>query len=248
MVKNPGAAVAAPGFNAQSQNAPSPPSDRRRRGGAQVALCAINPRSPSVRPRTAPTTFRTRPAAMGRACGATPRLAATGCTNACRPRRWQFVACTSLRAAHRHTDRPCNEASTPRLTQEAAFYVRALSTSGALSHCRWALSLPVSGYRPVKPLCGDAESAMSPFGSGRPVRPCVVVNPGGGWASWPQPSSENNSPCAARIPRGTNSFRFQVLHVLRPLRGAASPSPAGRITTRTHWRDLVQPERRNHHG
>ena len=53
---------------------------------------------------------------------------------------------------------------------------------------------------------------MPPFGSGRPVRPCVVVNPGGGWASWPQPSSENNFPCAARIPRGTNSFRFQVLH------------------------------------
>ncbi len=25
---------------------------------------------------------------------------------------------------------------------------------------------------------------------------------------------------------------------------AASPSSAGRITTRTHWRDLVQPERR----
>jgi uncharacterized protein (DUF736 family) len=32
--------------------------------------------------------------------------------------------------------------------------------------------------------------------------------------------------------------------VLRPLRGAARPSPAGRITTRTHWRDLVQPERK----
>lgn len=26
------------------------------------------------------------------------------------------------------------------------------------------------------------------------------------------------------------------------------PIPAGRITTRTHWRDLVQPERRKHHG
>ena len=119
---------------------------------------------------------------------------------------------------------------------------------GTLSPCRWALSLPVSGRRPVKPSRGDAESAMPPFGSGRPVRPCVVVNPGGGWASWPQPSSENNSPCAARIPRGQILFASRFSTVLRPLRGAASPSPAGRITTRTHWRDLVQPERRNHHG
>jgi hypothetical protein len=36
--------------------------------------------------------------------------------------------------------------------------------------------------------------------------------------------------------------------LFRPLRGAASPAPVGRITTRTHWRDLVQPERRKHHG
>ncbi len=101
MVKNPGAAVAAPGFKAQSQNTPSPPSGLWRRGGAQMALCAGNPRSPQVRRRTAPTTFRTRPAAMVGACGATPRLAAAGCTKACRPRRWRFVACTSRRTVHR---------------------------------------------------------------------------------------------------------------------------------------------------
>lgn len=126
------------------------------------------------------------------------------------------------------------------------------AAAGALSPCRRVLSLPVSERKPVKPSRGDAESAMSPFGSGRPVRPCVVVNPGGGtaapWASWPQPSSENNFPCAARIPRGTNSFRFQVLHCVSTASGAARPSPAGRFTTRTQWRDLVQPERRNHHG
>ncbi|ECD7395835.1 hypothetical protein E5217_04300 [Salmonella enterica subsp. enterica serovar Westhampton] len=59
-------------FKAQSQSAPAPPSGRRRRGCAQVALCAGNPRSPQVRRRTAPPTFRTRPAAMGGTCGATP--------------------------------------------------------------------------------------------------------------------------------------------------------------------------------
>ncbi len=121
-----------------------------------------------------------------------------------------------------------------------------------LRPCRRVLSLPVSGRRPVKPSRGDAESAMSPFGSGRPVRPCVVVNPGGGWASWPQPSSENNFPCFVTafgaFLAGQILFASRFSTVLRPLRGAASPSPAGRITTRTHWRDLVQPERRNHHG
>src|SRR3546814_3014837 len=44
---------------------------------------------------------------MGGACGATPRLAAAGCAKACRPRRWRFVACTSLRTVHRHAARPC---------------------------------------------------------------------------------------------------------------------------------------------
>lgn len=166
---------------------------------------------------------------MGGACGATPRLAATGCTNACRPRRWQFVACTSRRTVHRHAARPCNGASTPRLTQEATCNVRGACALVA------GVVLAVSGRRPVKPSRGDAESAMSPFGSGRPVRPCVVVNPGGGWASWPQPSSENNFPCAARIPRGTNSFRLPALHYVAAASGAASPSPAGRITTRTRW-------------
>lgn len=64
------------------------------------------------------------PRRNGRACGTTPRLAAAGCTKACRPRRWRFVACTSRRTVHRHATRPCNGASTPRFKQEAACYVR----------------------------------------------------------------------------------------------------------------------------
>ena len=120
---------------------------------------------------------------------------------------------------------------------------------GAFSLVVGVLALPVPGCKPVKPSRGDAESATSPFGSGRPVRPWLVVNPGEGtaapWASWPQPSSENNFPCATRIPLGTNSFRFQALHGVATAARCGQPIPAGRITTRTHWRDLVQPERRN---
>ncbi len=118
--------------------------------------------------------------------------------------------------------------------------------------CRWGV-----GLARVRAQAGAAFARKCRVGhvsirDRRPVRPWFVVNPGEGtaspWASWPQPSSENNFPAAARLPRGTNSFRFQVLHCVATASGAAHPSPAGRITTRTHWRDLVQPERRKHHG
>jgi hypothetical protein len=51
------------------------------------------------------------------------------------------------------------------------------------------------------------------------------VNPGGGWASWPQPSSENNSPALRAFLAGQILFASRFSTVLRPLRGAASPSP-----------------------
>ncbi len=114
------------------------------------------------------------------------------------------------------------------------------------------LALPASGRKPVKPTRGDTESAISPFGSGRPVRPWLVVNPGEGmatpWASWPQPSSENNFPAAARLPRGTNSFRFQVLH------GVATAARCGQPIPRRpdHNKDaLARPcstRKEKHHG
>ena len=124
--------------------------------------------------------------------------------------------------------------------------------AGALLPCCWGIDLAASERKPVKLSCEDAESVMSPFGSGRPVRPCLVVNPGGGaaapWASWPQPSSENNFPCAARIPRGTNSFRFQVLH------GVATAARCGQPIPRRpdHNKDaLARPcstRKEKHHG
>lgn len=123
---------------------------------------------------------------------------------------------------------------------------------GAFSLVVGVLALPASGRKPVKPSRGDAESATSPFGSGRPVRPWLVVNPGEGtaapWASWPQPSSENNFPAAARLPRGTNSFRFQVLH------GVATAARCGQPIPRRpdHNKDaLARPcstRKEKHHG
>ncbi|HIC3865012.1 TPA: hypothetical protein ACW4XO_005145, partial [Salmonella enterica] len=64
-----------------------------------------------------PPTIRPSPAAMGGAGVATPRLAAAGCTKACRPRRWRFVVCTSRKTVHRHAAQPrFYGASTPRLS------------------------------------------------------------------------------------------------------------------------------------
>jgi hypothetical protein len=57
------------------------------------------------------------------------------------------------------------------------------AAAGALWPCRRGIDLARVRAQPVKPSRGDAESAMSPFGSGRPRRPCLVVNPGGGAAA-----------------------------------------------------------------
>ena len=90
---------------------------------------------------------------------------------------------------------------------------------------------------------------MSPFGSGRPVRPCACCEswrgPAAPRASWPQPSGENNFPCAARIPRGTNSFRFQVLHGVATAARCGQPVPRRTDHNKdATGRDLVQPERK----
>jgi hypothetical protein len=126
------------------------------------------------------------------------------------------------------------------------------AAAGAFSPVVGRLTLPASEHKPVQPSRGDAELATSPFGSGRPVRPWLVVNPGEGtaapWASWPQPSSENNFPCAARIPRGKNCFRFQVLH------GVATAARCGQPIPRRpdHNKDaLARPcstRKEKHHG
>ena len=156
----------------------------------------------------------------------------------------------SVRHERRFTDTPPSLASM-ELPHHASVCGRELR-QGRSGLVVGALTWPASGRKPVQPSRGDAELATSPFGSGRPVRPCLVVNPGGGaaapCASWPQPSSENNFPCAARIPRGTNSFRFQALH------GVATAARCGQPIPRRpdHNKDaLARPcstRKEKHHG
>lgn len=106
------------------------PHRRRRTGGdgaAHKCACARNQRSQQVWRRIAPPTIRPSPAAMGGAGVATPRLAAAGCTTACRPRRLRFVVCTSRKTVLRHAARSrFYGASTPRLSMWPRASARAL--------------------------------------------------------------------------------------------------------------------------
>jgi hypothetical protein len=86
----------------------------------------------------------------------------------------------------------------------------------------------------------------------RPVRPLLVVNPGGGaaapWASWPQPSSANNFPAAARLPRGTNSLRFQVLHAVATAARCDQPIPRRPDHNKDALARPCSTRKENHHG
>ena len=140
----------------RSKIAPSPSSIRRRRGERAKCLRAARRSVPAGAGE-----FRWRPAAMGGACGATLRLAAAGCAKACRPRRWRFAACTSRRTVRRHASR--HRLWSFHATPQAS---RRKLREGAFSPVVGVLALSASGHEPVKPSCGDAGSAMSPFRTG----------------------------------------------------------------------------------
>ena len=147
---------ATPGFNVHSKIAPSPPSARRRRGGHATSLRAARRSVPAGAGEISMAARPNRrglwgyaPACCGRLCQSAPsstlairRLYVTkdGSPTRRRPRLWSFHA----------TPQACRH----KLQQ------------GAFSPVVWVLALPASGHEPVKPSRGDAESAMSPFGTG----------------------------------------------------------------------------------
>ncbi len=233
---------AAPGFNVHRKIAPSPPSARRRRGGRATLCARYGHRCPLARAR-----FRWRPAAMGGGLW--------GYAPACYGRLCQIVPSSTLAVRRLYFTKDGSRTHRPpslmELPRRASSTLPQAAVRGVLVS-RWECGLDRVRARAGAAAARRCRVGHVSFRDKRPVRPWFVVNPGEGtaspWASWPQPSSENNFPAAARLPRGTNSFRFQVLHVVATASGATRPSPADRITTRTHWRDLVQPERRKHHG
>ena len=178
--------------------------------------------------------------------GTTPRLAAAGCAKACRPRRWRFVACTSRRMVHRHTARP-------RLMElpRHASSKRPPATSGTLSPCHWALSLPVPGRKPVKPSRGKPSRPCSFGSAGRTKRrPCLVSESwhGGGWASMAATFQRKQFPL-----RYAHSSRDKFFSLPgAPLRCArkrcSQPVPRRSDHNRTRWARTLFNRKEIHHG
>ncbi len=232
---------AAPGFNLHSKIAPSPPSTRRRR---RARKCIA--RGTAIGARWRGQGFDGSPPQWAELVGLRP-----GLLRQVVPRR----AVLDAGGSRLYVTKGGSPTRRPALPMELPRHASSTSpqaAAGAFSPVVGRLTLPASEHKPVQPSRGDAELATSPFGSGRPVRPWLVVNPGEGtaapWASWPQPSSENNFPCAARIPRGKNCFRFQVLH------GVATAARCGQPIPRRpdHNKDaLARPcstRKEKHHG
>lgn len=208
----------------------------------QVPCTRYGDRRPLTRAR-----FRWRPAAMGGACGATPRLAAAGCAKACRPRRWRFAL---VRHEGRFTDTP------PGFAMEHPRHASSPSPQSAargVLACCWGV-----GLARVRAQAGEAVTRGCRVGHvsirERAARASLACRESLARERLRLGLHGRNLPAKTISPPLRGFLAQQILFasrfstLLRPLRGAASPSPAGRITTRTHWRDLVQPERRNHHG
>ena len=86
--------------------------------------CGLSPPRTAWRPSMPPNRLRgsARPAPrrIGRALANTLTLAAAGCADACRPRRWRFLPITSRRTVHGQPARHRHRVSTPRLKIGAA--------------------------------------------------------------------------------------------------------------------------------
>ena len=143
----------------------------------------------------------------GGSCPSRPRT--TVRANSCTPARYRYGA------------------SMPRLKTGAARY------GGAFSPVVGGLTWLASAGEPEQPSCGDADSAPSPFGA---VRPKASLSCRESWrwrgcASGLMAATVQRKQfpllchCVRRIPRGTNSFRFQVLHGVATAARCGPPIP-----------------------
>ncbi len=133
------------------------------------------------------------------------------------------------RRDQRFTDTP------PSLAMELPHHASSMPPQDAAGS--FALSVEVIGLARIKGQAGEAVWRGCRVGpvslrSSRPMRPWLVVNPGGGtaapWASWPQPSGANNFPCAVTgfgaflagqilcASRSSTAFRPQAVQPAHP--------------------------------
>jgi hypothetical protein len=117
---------------------------------------------------------------------------------------------------------------------------------------RWGVGLARVRARAGKAVTRGCRVSHISIRDRRPVRPWLVVNPGGGaaapWASWPQPSSANNFPAAARLPRAANSLRFQVLHAVATAARCGQPIPRRPAHNKDALARPCSTRKEKHHG
>lgn len=237
---------AAPGLNVHGKK---PPGRRLRAGSDQAAhKCFARDTARQCPPERA-SFFRAPPRGARRM--QQRQELRPGLLRQVARKRAVFDAGGSVQPRHegRFTDaaRPC----LMELPRHASRTLPQAAAGGVLA-CRWGVGLARIRTQAGEAVTRGYRVGQSPFGKFVPWRPWLVVNPGRGmaapWASWRQPCGENNFPCAARIPRGTNSFRLQVLHCVAAAARCRQPVP--RLTD--HNKDAMGatlPTRKeNHHG
>lgn len=127
---------------------------------------------------------------------------------------------------------------------------------GAFPPCHWWLALPTSRHKPVQPLCGDAEVGHVSFRErAAPASlACRESWRGHGYALGFMAATFQRKQSPRLLTAFGGFLAQQILFasrcstVLRPLRGAASPAPAVRFTTRTRWARPRSTRKEKHHG
>lgn len=182
-------------------------------------------RGPAIGAPLARARFRRRPAAMGGARGATPRLAATGCASACRLRRWRSSSAHHEGRATDTAARPRYGASKPRLKPLAARCGRGVPAR------RWGV-----GLVRVRAQAGEADPRRCRVGHGSfrgsssPASLlCCESWRGHGCASGFMAATVRRKQFPLRYADSSRSKFFAPPgppRSFRPLRDAASPTPA----------------------
>jgi len=239
----------APGPSPVSTATAKPPRRRLRPGGdgasAHGTCARYGHRCPLARAR-----LRRCPATRGGACaGLRP-----GLLRQVVRKRAVLDAGDSPPVRHegRFTDAP------PGLAMELPRHASSTSPHAAargVLASRWGMGLARVRARAGEAVTRGCRVDPVSFRGRRPVRPWLVVNPGGRaaapWALWPQPSSENNFPAFSLRSAASSRDKFFSLpgSSLRCDRKRCSP-PIPRRSD--HNKDaLARPwftERRKHHG
>ena len=131
-----------------------PPGDRREAHPRRAMLGA-----PRLPPNRRCRIGQASAHCNGQGVADTPQLAAAGCADACRPRRWRLSSIASRRMVRGHNARPRYGASTPRLNGAAG-------CDGDVLACRWSVGLARVRARAAEAFVRGCRVGHASFRSG----------------------------------------------------------------------------------